>query len=141
MPVKKTVTYEIDKSTNCFICTSHAPNSAGYILVRVNGKRFLLHRLIYTKYKGRICKGIIRHSCDNTLCINPDHLIDGTQADNVQDMMIKGRDNHRNKCNSKLTEMDIDAIRNNKNLLHKDLASIYNVSRVLITNIKNHKRW
>lgn len=31
------------------------------------------------------------HRCDVTLCINPDHLFIGTQADNLADMNQKGR--------------------------------------------------
>ena len=31
------------------------------------------------------------HTCDNTVCINPDHLWWGTNNDNVQDKMKKGR--------------------------------------------------
>ena len=33
----------------------------------------------------------VRHSCDNPRCCNPDHLLVGTQADNVADMMERHR--------------------------------------------------
>src|SRR5215831_1732579 len=34
---------------------------------------------------------VICHKCDNRKCINPDHLFQGTQQDNIRDAWAKGR--------------------------------------------------
>lgn len=50
---------------------------------------------------------VVRHRCDNSICVNPAHLEIGSQKDNVRDRYERGRANHvrgRQHGNCKLTE-------------------------------------
>ena len=50
------------------------------------------HRVAYELANG-VPPGnmFVLHSCDNPLCVNPDHLSLGTLQDNVDDMVAKNR--------------------------------------------------
>jgi hypothetical protein len=87
----KPIIYTITEK-GCWHCTSHVTAKNRYANIQINGKMKLLHRHYYELYKGEIPPGIIiRHTCDNTFCINPEHLITGTQKQNAQDMMERER--------------------------------------------------
>lgn len=55
-------------------------------------KKIYVHRLAYIVDR-RDDPGdlLVCHTCDNPACINPDHLYLGTPADNMRDMMERGR--------------------------------------------------
>lgn len=50
------------------------------------------HRAAYRSFNGPIPSGMfVLHRCDTRCCVNPAHLMLGTQADNMRDMAQKGR--------------------------------------------------
>lgn len=78
----------------CWECCSHHQIQAGHCQMERNGKSILVHRYVYENVCGDIPDGlIVRHTCDNPKCINPNHLLVGTYKDNCRDMFDRHRDN------------------------------------------------
>lgn len=59
----------------------------------VRGKTYGAHRVAYMLATGRDPgrKKLLHYRCDNPLCVNPKHLVPGTQRENVDDMLAKNR--------------------------------------------------
>lgn len=121
-----------------------AVSSQGYGLMVIERKLILAHRLSYTIFKGEIPEGLlIRHSCDNTLCVNPDHLLIGTHKENTYDMVVRGRHTMAERnSRAKLNRRDVNQIRfmASVGVPQKDIAKLVgtlptNISRV-INNIR-----
>lgn len=49
------------------------------------------HRLIFAIWNDRPVAKNVLHDCDNRNCCNPHHLQEGTQSQNIQDAIIRGR--------------------------------------------------
>jgi hypothetical protein len=105
------------------------------------------HRAAYEMAHGPIPTGlVVCHECDNTKCVNVDHLFLGTQADNVADMMRKGRGNKargESQWCAKLTEKDVLAIigRLDNGEGNASIARDYDVTRATIRFIKIGRTW
>ena len=64
----------------------------GYGMVWHKGRLVSAHRLSWEIYCGEIPRGMqVLHRCDNRKCINPVHLFLGSQKNNIQDAISKGR--------------------------------------------------
>jgi len=88
----------------------------------------------------------VLHKCDNPVCVNPKHLFLGTHADNMNDMVKKGR----SACvtgiknpSAKLNDKKVIEIR--KHLKNKiplrRIAKMYGVGGTTILRIKQNTHW
>lgn len=92
----------VHKTRRCWLWMGRK-DPTGYGRVTFDRKQQLAHRLIFTWVVGEIPDGMhVLHRCDNPPCVNPDHLFLGTNQDNVDDKMSKGRHKgkNRNHCKS-----------------------------------------
>lgn len=133
-----------DKSDECWVWTG-APRTDGYGQFRLDGKIIRPHRFSYTVKFGAIPDGLfVCHSCDNRLCVNPDHLFLGTDSDNKADMYAKKRhvfgENHPNK---KLSKEIVLAIRKKiaEGVPQRKIAEMFQTQRSQVSLINSGKRW
>ena len=100
------------------------------VTIRAHVLAYILH------YKEDPTGQVVRHSCDNRKCCNPEHLSVGTYRDNTQDAVTRGRlaagTSHGNAV---FTEEMILAIRLD-NRLHWKIAEDYGVIRSTVSRLK-----
>lgn len=134
-----------DPSTGCRNWTGTV-EGGGYGLIWVNGKNVGAHRLSYEVAYGPIPEGLnVCHRCDNRRCCEPDHLFAGTQAENMADMIRKGRKPWlagELNTRSKLTDAIAAEIRSLKGVIpQKDIAVRFGVCASTVSYVMNDKRW
>lgn len=138
---------KIDKTETCWNWLGRLDNGGYGRFCIGNGKWHKAHRISYTLFKGDIPDGlVVRHLCNNTKCVNPEHLEIGTHKQNTADMYAsnrqpnkKGSHNGRNK----FIEKDILEIRQwiDFGYTHQQVADSFNTTQGHITNIINKKAW
>lgn len=138
------IEFKVDDN-GCFIVTSHTPLGTGYFLTRKRCIRKSIHRLIYEECFGEIPDAlVVRHKCDVTVCINPEHLELGTQRDNVMDTVKRNRtlrgENHPQH------KLDETTVRKIKGMLSSgkrncEIARMFNLHTSTVCNIKHGNAW
>lgn len=129
--------------TRCWLWTSYA-NEHGYGRTPYGDRMMFAHKLAWFYTTNNPPVDCLLHRCDNPRCVNPEHLQEGTHADNMGDMAAKGRQGwgERNR-HAKLTNEKVLAIRAKaaEGLTHSFLAQEYEVHLHTIARVINRRTW
>ncbi len=123
-------------------------NPNGYGRFYFGGRDRFAHIAAWMIWRGAIPKKqVVMHLCDNMLCVRLEHLELGTQAKNIELMLLANRDRH--PCGeaagkAKLTEEKVRLIRylydpRNRNLIR--LARIFKVTSSSLSAIVTYRNW
>lgn len=106
-----------------------------------NGKGQLAHRVAFAKANGIWPKGVVRHTCNNPICCNPAHLIDGTYLENMADREASGRTKRGGTAaKAKLNEAQVRQIRTST-LSYREMRARYGVKDGTIHAIRSGRNW
>lgn len=108
-----------------------------------NRRRVFAHHAALVIH-GTPITGIVMHTCDNPRCVNPSHLTQGTQADNLADMRAKRRHNYGERNGmAKLTNQEVVEMRAllASDLSQQEIADRFRVSKQVVKDVKRGRRW
>lgn len=124
----------VDPTTGCW--NWPVTKSERYGFATWNGAKQLAHRFSHKLFNGPIGpKKCVRHRCDNCACVNPDHLVEGTAQDNVNDKMERGRYRARSGRKPFLKTDQLRQIRSSS-ATTRSLAAKYGVSENTIRSAR-----
>jgi hypothetical protein len=136
----------VHKTENCWNWTGYL-NERGYGQFDYNQKTCLAHRVSFILFKEAIPEGLfILHSCDNRKCVNPDHLRIGTNQENMNDKVARGRQafmKGETNGRSKLKEIVVREIieLSNSGISQKEIANQFEINNSTVSKIINKKLW
>lgn len=134
---------KVQKSETCWVWTgSLTPKGYGKFGDGFMQSPKLAHRVSWEWAHGAIPDGLlVLHKCDNSACVRPDHLFLGTNYDNVQDCVQKGRQSKGEKHGrAVLTLQQVHEIQAST-LTVTELSKLYGVAHGHISQIRNGKKW
>lgn len=122
-------------------CVEHGRkgNKRGYASVRVAGGRYdSMHRVALSTKLGRpLSTGeVARHLCDNPRCVNQEHLVVGSQSDNIRDTEGKSGTRVRTRV---LTDAEVSEVRTMAGPSSR-IAAHFGVSTQAIKQIRSGAR-
>jgi hypothetical protein len=133
-------------STGCWIWTGKL-SSVGRAVITLGARLHHAARFAYVAINDKpIGQMYACHSCDNILCVNPEHLWLGTAADNSQDMVRKGRQRDQRGVKHNLHVLDDNTVRAIRKELKEGksiavVSGMFGVSKHCVFCVKHRKTW
>jgi hypothetical protein len=140
----------VEKTDGCWIWTGFRDhNNRGSFVPgsqRQGVPKWQTHRFAWFITFGVIPIGLsVLHKCDNPPCCRPDHLFIGTQKDNMQDALKKGRTLRGDNCPwAKLTAEQVILMRRryrSEYISYTDLAKDFGIHPTTVGEIMRRKKW
>jgi hypothetical protein len=136
-----------EPNSGCWLWTGGL-DTHGYAQLGKPGKNngnYLAHRLSWELHRGEpIPDGLlVCHKCDVPSCVNPHHMFLGSNQDNTNDKLAKGRQPSKfgeKNPKAKLTEAMVEEIRSSP-LPRLELAAKFGVTRTHIGYIQRGDCW
>lgn len=142
MTLQERILATIKKVGDCWIWQGSISNR-GIPRLKYKSKTTSAHRAAYIAFKGPVPdKLLVCHTCDNPLCVNPEHLYSGTALDNVRDRTERTGIDHVPKglphWNAKFSDKQILEVLKATGL-HRIIAKKYGMSRGYVSQLKSKK--
>lgn len=130
-----------EQDTNDCIMTPTGLDTYGYGQCR-QGMRMRKAHHVALEHSGRtLPEGmVVRHTCDNCACINPRHLVVGTNDENMQDMVKRGRASREKQRTAVLNWEKVREIRSSTKS-PEELSAIYGVRKQQVKRILKGDAW
>ena len=138
---------QIEPMTGCSLWTGSSDAIYGYGQLRVKGRNKRATHIAYELYIGPIPEGLnVLHKCDTPACCNPRDLYAGTDTDNMQDCVRRGRLRPGHFLGTdhpmhKLTDKEVLQIRKDERRPFKIIAKDYGVTDNMISKIIRKVYW
>lgn len=132
---------KVKKTETCWLWVACICRRYGLFFVG-NGKFSTAHRFSWELTHGQVPDGLwVLHRCDVPTCVRPDHLFLGTNYDNTQDKVRKGRHQRGERTyNHKITETQARSIRESRDP-QRVIARQFGIDQALVWRIKHRKSW
>lgn len=132
--------------SGCWIWLGHAADKR-YGFFKVNNQSYIASRIAYyIEYDIDPGNKLVCHECNNTFCVNPEHLYLDNQSGNMKKAYDENRKSNKGENHpcSRLNELQVKQIKTlllTTEMTHKEIAQEFGVSKSTIDMININKIW